>query len=369
MVKAKIILSILLILLMFATVFAFTGLRAMKVHPLNGDDDDDDNGGDDHNGGNNETERIEDHDDNEHMDYREDDKEIKIITDDNKIEFSKEKPKFKYRYYLPTNTTNEELKISLKYKSDKVVEFVDANNNGMVDKGEILFSVELEDLTWMITKNITYVPNTTTLSSIEIHYYVNTSDIAMEIVFYVSKNTTIVDGGADKVKIDFIVYSWPWKSNNSYLALLAEVEAGVESTEYMGIKNATLKADEVGVLIGVGGKAIVEYSFSKKVIVDGAEREVINSYWKHYKYENETEEDEVEVEVEIDSVVIFPRFSKYLYYDPKVGVEDDPGDVSTLIKLFQQRPIVNGTLVAAGVIAGLLLIVVAIALGRRNREE
>ncbi len=310
------------------------------------DDGGGDDGGDDNNGGddggdsnngteedNGEEEEYEHDEDNETVGWEEHSDEFRIVSNDNVIQFKKDKPEVSYEYFYTENNTT--IEASLEVRGNKIIEFSDNNSNGIIDEGEILYTFELEEEgNWMAdftVENMTI--NGTNTSVIIISYYYQNDQANITIKYYVYTNSAgVVDGGADKIKSELIISNWSWHSPNSTLALELKTEVSLEKETFTSMLNGSLGYDNQGVFIFLNNKSLIQFSWNTTAVADGVLKNITNSYWTHYENETEMEEGEIEVELEIRSIIVLPEFTNELYYDPIIGVEDNPNDVFKILQ-------------------------------------
>jgi len=256
----------------------------------------------------------EEDEDDDYIEYSIVDGNITVSSEDNKVEFG-ERPKIEFEY------TRNNTEVSFSVEDFVFIEFIDENGNGRIDEGEVLQRVSSKDLIW--TRNFT----TNTFDNnteIVITYYTNMSGYEIELVMHIYKYnviantslgnktvTLVVDGGADQVKYDFIVYSWPWMSNQSYLALFNEVDVSVEK----GAALKSINADDDMISVDLDSVEIV-VSWIKFATVDGAPVNV-SAYYESLEVEASSGEASVELKV----FFVYPNFgSGILVHDPSIGV-------------------------------------------------
>ena len=363
---------------------------------VNDEDDDEHNGGDDghngpgepgtgdgngghHGGDHNETEREHEREHEQFECSFRHGENSTIMTSDNSIEFKDDNPALKMEYTMTVNGVQYEVEINV--VGNMIFEFEDSNGNNIVDVGEVLQTFNFHDKTWNLTVN-EHNDTNGNIIYVMFSYKYNANGYDVIVNYYVYNKTVIpdVDGGGDAVKVELYINQWPWKSNTSKIAYMFKAEISLESEIYDGVYNATQGADEFSIYISLYNETFVKYSWNDTVVIDGNPTSVLNSYIRHQKHEYEREhedekEQEVEVEIKLSNVVVFPRFNESLYYDPIIGVEDDPSDVNTLAETFQlelpTETITNvfgdGELVLIGVMSSILLIGIIAAVYKRRR--
>ena len=303
-----------------------------------------------------------------------------IMTSDNSIVFRDDNPALKIEYTMTVNGIQYDIEINV--VGNMIFEFEDSNNNNIVDVGEVLNTFNFHNKTWNLTisehndtnGNIIYVV---------FSYEYNADGYDVIVNYYVYNETVIpeIDGSGDAVKVELYINQWPWTSNTSKIAYMFMAKISLESDVYDGIYNATQGTDEFGIYISLYNETFIKYSWNDTVVIDGNATNVLNSYIKKQKSEHERNHEnckdkEMEVEIKLSNIVVFPRFNKSLYYDPIIGIEDDPNDVNTLIEAFHlelpTETISNlfgdGGLVIIGVISSMLLIGIVATIYKRRRE-
>jgi hypothetical protein len=297
-------------------------------------------------------EEDEEDEDDDYIEYVVD-SNITVSSPDNKIEFSGEKPKLEF-YYYRNNT-----KIEFSVEEFVFIEFVDLNGNGMVDSDEILQKYSADDLQWQVNITETTFDNNT---EITIVYYTNTSGFEIEIVMHIyrygiTQNSTVgdktisinVDGGADQVKYDFIVYRWTWMSNESLLALFNEVE--IEAYGSVSLVEAGVNEDMITVDLG---PVDVMISWVKVAYADGSPLNV-SAYYKSFEFEGESGKAEMELEV----AFIYPYFGDaILVHDPSIGVLEAFAGISKAL-------ITTEMLMLLGILS-IVIVGVAVLLSRKG---
>lgn len=298
-------------------------------------------------------EMMEEEDEDDYLEYMVMDGNITISSKDNDIDFRGDRPKIEFSY--SRNNTSVEFSV----KDFVFIEFVDLNGNGVIDEGEVLQRVSSKDLSW--ESNVT----TNTLdhnTEIIISYYANTSSYEIELVMHVYNysivaNTTIgnktititVDGGADQVKYDFIVYKWPWMANDSLLALYNEIEVEVGT----GASLQSVNADENAINVDLGS-VVISVSWIKYATVDGSPV-TVSTYYKSL----ELEAGEGEASLELEVFFIYPNFgNSILIHDPSIGLLE--GLASSVVPL-----ITMDTLLVFG-LSSFIIAAVAIILARKG---
>lgn len=126
-------------------------------------------------------------------------------------------------YYMPTG---DEANIQLTFKIvlKKLVEFSDLNSNGRFDYSDMeisTYSFELMNFT-----NITYSNETISTGVKILQMSTQTVDEVFAIDLCISDNFTTYKNqllSPSEMKIDFIIYHYPYLENNSLLALLIDI--------------------------------------------------------------------------------------------------------------------------------------------------
>ena len=313
------------------------------------------------------------------MEFHHGDGNETIDSDDNTIKFESNVPKLKMEYNIVIN--NVTYQVTIKVRSTKIIEFVDRNNNNIIDPNETLYTFDFDESDWVL--NTTFIEDANgTVIGFKFTYTHVDQNYGVSISFLVfNKTIGLIDGGADKVKVEMNIYKWMWHSNDSKLAYQFKAEISLENEIFNGVYNATTGLNDYSIYISLDNQSFVQYSWNNTVVIDGTPTDVLNSYVKKYESEIETEEGETEVELEIRNIVVFPRFNQTLYYDPIIGIEDDPQDVSALATQFNLTistpggtisPLPNvfgdGVLIALGLVSSILILLIGIALVRRKNN-
>lgn len=310
----------------------------------------------------------EEDEEEEHELYMMDEEDkVRIVSDDNEIEFRKDKPRLRFKYI-----TEDGYEIQFEACFKEIYEFVDTNGNGKLDPGEKIFDLDMEDLQWNIElKNGTYVE--INCSWYEITYMHVSEDYNITFVMHVyQKSVNTIDGGADEVKIDVIISKWDWHDSNSLLALLTKIEVEAE-TEGEIEELPAPEANETGIYMKTMADVFIKYEWTDEIFVDNELSSIVASYYEEIEIEREMEqEEEIEQEVELEVAIftVYPHF-KTLRHDPSVGVEDDPIDVQRImeqIHISLQWYIQPKVLAMIGILATVIVGVVAF-LKKNNKNS
>ncbi len=298
--------------------------------------------------------KMEDEEEDDYLEYSITNGNITVSSKDNKVEFSDKEPKIEFKYF------NNNVSVKFEVQSFDFIEFVDRNGNGQIDDGEVLQVVSSDDLPWQSNVNKTLFDNNT---EITVTYYTNTSDLELELVMHiynytVLENTTIgnktltikVDGGADQVKYDFIVYRWPWMSNESSLALYNKIEVKVGS----GASLKSITADDNAIYVDLG-VVNVTVSWIKYASVDGSPVNV-STYYKSIELNAGSNGASLELKV----FFIYPYFGDgILVHDPSIGL------LKGLASLVQPNLITWDTLLLIA-LSTIMVVSIAVVLSRKG---
>lgn len=321
----------------------------------------------DHNGGtpDNETHDI---DEEQNLQYEFEGDDVNIKSYDNQIKMYFDKPQFKFEYQ------NQTTEVSFEFKINKIIEFNDSNGNSMIDKGEILYEVELEHLTPVVKLTNYTDPVTNNTFYTMVYNYTTDNGISLIIKFTVAqKDAGLLDGGADSVKYNLIINQWPWKSPNSILGVTNSLQYSYEFENETEMYNetGTFNDTEVELSYIPINQTLIKIGWNRDIIKDGANDTLLNLYVQKYEYENEVD-DEVEREAELKFVSVYPHFTESLEHDPIIGIVDDPSVVSTIAQL--QSPniprlnITTAQILAVGLFATIVLGLAAATIIRRKKE-
>ena len=308
---------------------------------------------------------VEDEEEEHELHMIDEEDKVRIVSDDNEIEFRRDKPRLRFEY-----VTEDGYEVRFEVRFKEIYEFVDTNGNGKLDSGEEIFKLDMEDLPWNIeSRNGTYVEINCTWY--EIIYMHVSEDFNITFVMRVyQKSLNTIDGGADEVKIDVIVSKWKWHNDSSLLALLTKMEIEAE-TEGEIQELPAPEANETGIYMKTAANVFIKYEWTSEIFVNNELSSIVTSYYKKVELEQEMEQDgeEVEQEVELEVAVftVYPHFDT-LRHDPSVGVEDDPVDVQRILEQISiQWYVQPKMLVIIGILA---TIVVAIAaLVKKNNKK
>lgn len=256
-----------------------------------------------------------DEDEDDYLEYVITNGNITISSKDNKVDFGSSRPCVEFTY------TRNNTKVKFEIEDFVFIEFKDLNGNGQIDSDEVLQQISSKDLSWIsnVSKN-TFDNNT----EIVISYYTNSSNLELELIMHIynysvlqnatigNKTVTIkVDGGADQIKYDFIVYRWPWMSNESKLALYNKIEIKIGS----GVSLKSINADEDVISVDLGVVNVM-VSWIKYATVDGSPVNV-STYYRSLEIESGNGSASLELKV----FFVYPYFGDgILVHDPSIGV-------------------------------------------------
>lgn len=300
----------------------------------------------------------EDEEERKELSYEKDEEDdLHIMSDDNEIEFEREKPQIHFKYLLPNKT-------EVKFEADDfaLIEFLDRDGDNQIGDNETLKKLKFGDnLLWSFNYSSSVENNNTIIT---VTYYLNTTEYEIWLVMRVYQkrvalNDTLVfdvDGGADEVKFDLIIDRWTWANESSKLALLMELESEVEGA--VALESASINEDQILIKLD---SVKIKVSWVKKATIFAADgnEEVVNVTVAYKSTEIELEASEIEMELEV--YFIYPHFGQgKLVHDPSIGIEDDP-----LMYIFNlvTPELLLGTAITATVVAA-----VAFGFSRRKKK-
>jgi tetratricopeptide (TPR) repeat protein len=203
------------------------------------------------------------------------------------------------------------------------VEFMDVNHDNMVQEGEVLQTLRLEDAVWNKTLQIQTVGSGQVVNII---YSAKSSVYDIVLKMQVYKNPTMIsasldnatvvfgiDGAAMETKITIVVNEWPWLSNSSRLSLGMVLGIGAQGT----VSEESLQEGNLGQILFNASNALVktEWLTKAKIIrTDGSES--FASVGTAYEAEQKPET------AALNIYFVYPNFEgSMLEHDPNVGVE------------------------------------------------
>jgi hypothetical protein len=216
-----------------------------------------------------------------------------------KIEFSTEeevKIKLEYEEESEVNLTEFETELEQKVKFLSLIEFVDANNNSLYDKGEEVFVYSLKDANFTsptystgltpnnITEHVISAQSVDGIFRITLHAVGDFANIKGEVV----KPT--------EVKVDLEISNFPFTREDSTLALRTKVESVMEVETEKKVENG-----EERVTVETKEGFVGFFSWRKTALINGVEREVKST---------PLEDEEVYLIYEKGSSIV---------HDPKIG--------------------------------------------------
>ena len=135
--------------------------------------------------------------------------------------------KVKLEFSKYNNSVEPELEISLEFR--EIIEFQDDNGNGAYDNGDNeVSSYDLRDTHY---DDIAYFTQTTDDGETEHVMTAQTSDGVFKVVFHAVANFAKIESGIltpSEIKLDLIIQNYSYEDNNTQLALMSKLEAGVE---------------------------------------------------------------------------------------------------------------------------------------------
>ena len=119
--------------------------------------------------------------------------------------------------------------LSIESEASGLIEFIDANEDGRIQSGEIQRFIRLNDLQWNFTRQSFQQDSANVVKSI---YTTETDLYHISLVLWIYKDPTIqflqskdrtvvysIEGNANEVKMDLIVHRWEWSSPDANLAM------------------------------------------------------------------------------------------------------------------------------------------------------
>ncbi|MFN4133173.1 MAG: hypothetical protein ACK4GQ_02250 [Candidatus Hadarchaeales archaeon] len=239
--------------------------------------------------------------------------------------------KFKLEYEdLRTTAENAEREVELEFevKFEEIVEFVDNDGDGLYDKGEEVYTYDLENTPFSLIQS-----TTENVAGTIVHKIVaQTADNVFKVTVYVSGTPIIVSGEnvmPNEVKIDIEINSFPYTHGNSKLALKTELDSEFEVEEE---KHDIEGKDEEEVKVTSGNYSGF-FSWKDTALVDGVSKPVLST--------NISEDNE---EGDRDLYLIYERGTS-IVHDPKIGVLGAVG----LAQVMSWLTVLLGAILAAAI--------------------
>ena len=287
-----------------------------------------------------------------------------VLTQDNKVEFSKNKPKVEV-YYISN-------KGSMKFEATRfmLVEF---------SGSKVLKVVKFDEIAWT-SKFETRKEGDNTI--VIVTYYANSSDYEIVLVMYVaqkplamslsSRNATIVftiAGGADEVKFDLIVKRWSWVGGaSSKLALVMKMESEFKGEVYL--RSTTIDEDQIIVKLDGFGVEIAWVRMAE-IRDQSGNSTFVNVTVSYRSMELKANPDKVGLELTVNFT--YPYFgSSQLIHDPSIGIVKDisevlPSQQPTTTQAMIQPSVQNTStifdLITPELLAGTAMVTVIVMLG------
>ncbi|UCF09149.1 MAG: hypothetical protein JSW28_05590, partial [Thermoplasmata archaeon] len=223
---------------------------------------------------------------------------------ENEIELDTEdKNKVSMEFSKYNNTPEPEIEISVEFR--EIIEFEDNNDNGIYDSGDE--EVSVYDLREVDYREIEYSTRVTQDGETEHILTSQTTDSVFKVVVHAVGNFAIIESGAispSEIKIDLIIQNYPYKEEDTQLALETKLESEEEMEEEHG-GSGDDSEEERKVLI-TAADAEAYFSWAETAEVDGVETPV--------KTSTETEED--------GDLRIYFAYERgtLINHDPKLGV-------------------------------------------------
>jgi hypothetical protein len=135
--------------------------------------------------------------------------------------------KVKFEFSKYNNSVEPELEITLEFR--EIIEFKDENDNGAFDSGDE--EVSVYNLRETDYDDINYFTRNTLDNETEHVLEAQTSDGIFKVVLHVVGNFAEIESGIltpSEIKLDLIIQNYPYEEDDTQLALMSKLEAGVE---------------------------------------------------------------------------------------------------------------------------------------------
>ncbi len=184
---------------------------------------------------------------------------------------------FKLEYSTMVENVNnqmvlQEIQLEFQVKFSEIVEFQDANGNGLYDQGEEIFVYNLEDAAFAPIQTTTENVAGTTVHVITFQ----TTDGVFKAIVYQSGEPLIVDGEnvrPNEAKITIEINNFPYHSQDSKLALKTEFESQMEISTSLQNEEGEHEGEVQMTHDGYAGF----FSWKQTALVDNVERPVKSS--------------------------------------------------------------------------------------------
>ena len=252
-----------------------------------------------------------------------------------KLKFESEATSVSIGYEREVGTSEREAELEIEF--EKLVEFVDQNNDSLYDLGEEISERLLNDLALNEYKTVLSTDNET------LHYLnVSTPDDIFFLHVYASEKFSILDNitiTPYEVKIDIEINGFVYSNDESQLALLIDIESEYEHEEHEETdgEEEGYAENESSIETKVEGTASF-FAWAETAIVDGVEKIVRNTpiVDDDDGYGNEM-------------YLVYER-GDHIYHDPKIGISfANNNDIVLILAIV-------GIVAAVGVIATVLLV-------------
>lgn len=244
--------------------------------------------------------------------------------DEIKIEHKAHEGEIKLEFKREADSTESEMEY--KVELERLVEYEDANDNGLYDEDDETAVSEYavdEDMTWNVGPVEDVTADNRTGKKTTATGSFDDANGTMRVTLYAYGDFAKVNGSTlrpSEVKIDFAWSNYPWEGNDTRLALDLETEAETES-----------EVEEAGNAVNAtAGDVSAYFEWADTAQVDGATTSV-ESQVLEMESESETESDEdgteSETSLERDLQLNYAQGDE-IVHDPVLGVQS-AGTTST----------------------------------------
>ena len=210
--------------------------------------------------------------------------------------------KLEYEEEFEVNLTEREVELEYEVEFDSILEFIDANNNGLYDKGEEVSVYELDGAEFTPINYTTEV----TLNNVTEHVITTqTTDGIFKVTLHVVGDFANIEGEVvrpTEIKIDLEINNYNYTNETSKLALKVKIESVMETEEEKKVGDVIEKVEIKS------GNYTGFFSWEKEVLVDKVEKPVLST---------SLAEDPEEASKEL--YLIYERGNS-IAHDPKIGI-------------------------------------------------